>query len=569
MKNGYTLLLLLPAMIATSALAQTPTPDPDAKDKSEVRFLAKKRIESDLQGLYNTLTFDDVGEFERELVIKNSYLSSTNQVFYNDDVLIEDDIDPKHLNANDPATVKNWRVGDYLKELDLRYAKTTSETIRFSNLQASIPERKGDHYEVRMFYTSKFGGIYMLKSNGKTTRLYYDQSTSRVATLRADKIDGKWQVLITQILFLRPTETLNKPAPAVVAVMPTVAAATPPASPKPETPRKETAASNAKLPAANPGNLAVGGAEQEFYQPTDNAPVWFKWDLKAMQVVRSESAQIPAGFFRRGSEKGRSYTYYAPDSSRMVVQQKDTIRYRPAGGAEVSLLRKLAPKPTVAETPAPEVAFQPPANANKMAADLPKPASMSAATPRSATVTAPPTKTPTISPVVAQSLPPTISLPAPAATQTTKPFIASVVSAPTARVSTGPVAKPATTLGPGLNNTMKAEQAKMVKRYQTQGWLQLAAGVAGLVGGYLTYSSLQRDYGTYKARVETVNNEYDIWREMARQPAGQRLDPVGFNSYASPGIFAAYGAGLVGAGLAANGVLRFGKAKKVKKQVWK
>jgi hypothetical protein len=559
MKNRYILLVLLSVLITTGALAQTTPPlpaDPEAKEKNEVRFLAKKRIESDLQGLYNTLTFEDVGEFERESVIKNSYLPNANQVFYSDDVLIEDDLDPKNKNANDPASVKNWRVGNYLKELDLRYAKTASETIRFSNLLASAAERKGDHYEVRVFYTSKFSGMY------KATKSYY-QSTSRVATLRADKVEGKWQVLITQILFFRQGETLSKPVSAVAA---TTSVATAPASPKPEPAptRNQTAAKPTVTPAkALPGDLVVGGAEQEFYQPTDNAPVWFKWDLKAMQVVRSESAQLPAGFFRRGGEKGK-FTYYAPDSSRMVVQHKDTIRYRPVGSAETSLLRKVIAKPGVA---APPIAFKDSEPTPKSGTDLAKPTTPTATT----LVAAKPVTKPA-------SLPSAPTFPAQMAGTSTKPATASAPAAPTinptlpptARITTaGPVAKPNPTVAPALGNALKAEQARMVKRYQTQGWLQLAAGVAGLVGGYLTYSSLQSDYGTYKARVEKVNNEYDIWREVARQPAGQRLDPVSFNSYASPGIFAAYGAGLVGAGLAANGVLRFGKAKKVKKQVWK
>lgn len=556
MKNSYACLLMLSVLMATSALAlaQTPTPaDPEAKEKNEVRFLAKKRVESDLQGLYNTLTFEDVGEFERVSVIKNSYLPNANQVFYSDDVLIEDDIDPRHLNANDPASVKNWRVGGYLNELDLRYAKTTSETIRFSNLLASAAERKGDHYEVRVFFTAKFGGMY------KATKSYY-QSISRVATLRADKVEGKWQVLITQILFFRQGETLSKPTPAVAAATP---AETAPANQKPDSAPVKSAAKSAPANAKPaPGDLVVSGAEQEFYQPADNAPVWFKWDLKAMQVVRSESAQLPAGFFRRGGEKGK-FTYYAPDSSRMVVQQKDTIRYRPAGSTEMSLFRKVIAKPAVVES---TVAY-------KSATDLPK---STLPAPATAIATAKPAEKPASLPTA-----PTVNVPTfPVliAGNTTKPATGSAPAAPTinptlpptARMTTaGPLAKPMPAVAPALGNALKAEQARLVKRYQTQGWLQLAAGVAGLVGGYLTYSTLQSDYGTYKARVEKVNSEYDIWREVSRQPAGQRLDPVSFNSYASPGIFAAYGAGLVGAGLAANGVLRFGKAKKVKKQVWK
>lgn len=593
MENRYFYIVLL-VLITTGALAQTapaPPADPDAKDKSEIRFLAKKRIESDLQGLYNTLTFEDVGDYERVSVIKNSYLPNANQVFYSDDVIIEDDLDPKQKNATEPKTAKDWKVDAYLGEFELKYVKTTSETIKFSNLQVSTPERKDSYYEVRVFFTSKFGGIY---GRNQKTKAYYESSTSRVATLRADKIDGKWQVLITQILFLRSGQTLNKPAPAVVAattpaVIPTVAATTPIATtpvtqkPDPTPPRTQPAPKSAATTAkaAAPGELIVGGAEQEFYQSADNTPVWFKWDLKAMQVVRSESAQLPAGFFRRGGEKGK-FTYYASDSSRMVVQHKDTIRYRPAGNSEISFLRRLMvkPAPTLAATapasipqsradsPLPTVAFKDSEPTTKSAAELPKP-------------TLPTTTTLVAAKPIDKPAAPTVNaptFPAPMAGNTTKPATGSTLAAPTinltlpptSRVTTaGPVAKPTPAVAPALSNSLKAEQARMVKRYRTQGWLQLVAGVAGLVGGYLTYSSLQSDYGTYKARVEKVNSEYDIWREVSRQPAGQRLDPISFNSYASPGIFAAYGAGLVGAGLAANGVLRFGKAKKVKKQVWK
>jgi hypothetical protein len=560
---AFFVFMLLIASNIKNSLAQTaPATDPDAKDKNEVRFLAKKRIESDLQGLYNTLTFEDVGEFEREGVIKNSYLPSANQVFYSDDVLLEDDIDPKHQNANDPQSVKNWRVGGYLKELDLRYGKTASETVRFSNVLVSAAERKTDHYEVRVFFTSKFGGIY------KPTKSYYS-STSRVATLRADKIDGKWQVFITQILFFRQGETITKPA----VVARTEPATTPAAKSEPTPARPAPTRQPAPSQKALPGDLVVGGAEQEFYQPTDNAPVWFKWDLKAMQVVRSEAAQVPAGFFKRGGEKGK-FTYYAPDSSRMVVQHKDTIRYRPVGSTEMSLLRKIIAKPTTAEPAPPVVVINTPPPTTDGIKSAPTTTTLIADKPSSKSAT------PAVAPTFGFNSP-TASSPAISSVNkpSTSPVSASLATAPptvslppTARVTTttpGPTVKPPPSVSPGLNNTLKAEQAQLVKRYQTQGWLQLVAGVAGLVGGYLTYSSLQSDYSSYKAKIDKVNTEYDIWREVARQPTGQRLDPVSFNTYASPGIYAAYGAGLVGAGLAANGVLRFGKAKKVKKQVWK
>lgn len=99
-------------------------------------------------------------------------------------------------------------------------------------------------------------------------------------------------------------------------------------------------------------------------------------------------------------------------------------------------------------------------------------------------------------------------------------------------------------------------------KLKRQGWLMVLGGVVGLAGGYLTYAKLQTDYRAYTNRVNTLNAEYDQWRELTMQPAGSRMTPLSFSQYAGNGTYIAYGAGGAGLALTITGVAKLLKAKR-------
>ncbi|AQG81622.1 hypothetical protein [Spirosoma montaniterrae] len=365
------------------------------KEADEIRFLAKKKIEKGLADLLNTLTFEDIGEFERDALIKNSFLPNANQVFFSDEVILEDDIEPEHKNHENVVDVP---VEKYLRNVDLFYAKTAEPSISFGNVVVS-PVQIGDGFPyVKVFFTSNFKS-----KHAKLDQPY--QSTSRVAELRAEKENGKWQVYIIRLAFLRPGEGLAKLG-----------------KPTGVKNRKTTVADSAKT------------------EP-----------LKAVEPVAIKDPQPKL-----------------PDAV------------------------------------------------------------------------------------------PQLSVPA---AQTT----AIAETQKSAAKKTRKKVEDKAVVAPDLQKTLTAEQQQRARRYRTQGWLSLVGGIAGLAGSYLTYSKIQADYQTYMSKVDALNADYDVWREVARQPTGGRMAPLPLAGYGRPGIYAAYGAGAVGVGLTVNGVLRLMKAGRVKR----
>ena len=170
------------------------------RDKDEITFQAKSRI-SELAGLFEVLTTDSLAESVLTSVIQNSYLPNQNQIFFNDAIVIEDDINPKHTSSENTADLK---VDRYLRDMSLFYSKSDVPTITFSRIIASSIQDGKDYPYVKIFFGSAFTGKY----NQSDTLTY--QPTQRVAELRADKIDGKWRTTITRLGFVRPGEGLTE-----------------------------------------------------------------------------------------------------------------------------------------------------------------------------------------------------------------------------------------------------------------------------------------------------------------------------------------------------------------------
>lgn len=181
------------AMLATLAFAaatwQAGAQTLSRKDADEIRVLARERVKG-LNDLLNAIANEDLSNYERRYLMMNSYMPSNDQIFVNDGVIVEDDIDPRH-NASAPGL--DTPIEKYLSNFDLFYAKSETNTIEFTNLVVS--DVKVDKYPfVKVFYTQHFKG----KSNKDNTPY---QAIARVAELRADKSGNDWIVYLTRLAF--------------------------------------------------------------------------------------------------------------------------------------------------------------------------------------------------------------------------------------------------------------------------------------------------------------------------------------------------------------------------------
>lgn len=542
----YGCLWLLISALAVPALAQS-QPALTKRESDNISFLAKKRLEL-LNQLLNNLTYDGNEEFDINTLIKNSLQpTNTNQVFYNDLVTIEDDIDPSHNSAENTADVP---VDTYLNNLASFYSKTPEpNTIVFSKQFFYPVQQNGDVLYIKGFFTSVFKGRHR-----KIDKPYLP--TDRVVEMRADKENNKWQVRIIRLGFPRPGEGSDH----VAAGKPVTSGAT--AAP----------ADNGRP--AIPDNLSINSPEVPFRQPENNTTVSLKFNRNWLEVVQSSAADVPLGFYQR---KEKLYVYdnlntieFLNNNSRFIFHKG--LEYK--GYERVLTGRVLPAKPDsvakpVAPGPTPRVAAAP-------TGDRATDAKTKAAKDKPVAVV-PETKTPTVAlntPDAAKPTEPTRRESKQEKPVKTTPDItlstpdaASAVTAPARKpvpeksIVAVPVPKAP---GPTVANALDAEAKKQKARYRTQGWIQVVAGVAGLAGSYMAYSSIKKDYDVYTTRVNELNSEYNAWAELARQPSGSPMQPLSITSYGKPGIYGAYAGGGISAALIINGIRSLGKAGKVK-----
>lgn len=196
---------------ANTVFGQAPPPL-SARDVTEVKALAEKQIELDLARLYRVLTFAEVSYKERKALVETSYQPGPSQLFLNENVLVEDDIDPAHTDTSDPKNIVSRFVGVYLHGFALRTVPNAAESVRFTAIKAGPVEWNNRRWEVQVTFTSLFGGTY------KPTGTAY-KPVDRIATLWADKSSGKWALQITQLAFVRGQATAT-PQPAITAQTP-------------------------------------------------------------------------------------------------------------------------------------------------------------------------------------------------------------------------------------------------------------------------------------------------------------------------------------------------------------
>lgn len=274
MTNTFTYTLAILFLFTTTVLAQKETgktytarvnsgkTGPVTKrDKDEITFQAKNKI-TNLANLLNVLNTTGLGESEKNSVIQNSYLPNQDQIFVNDAVVIEDDVDPRHFSADSTAYLK---VERYLRDVDLFYEKSDSPTISFERIITSPVLTGKDYPYIKVFFISTFAG----KHNQLAVPY---RAVQRVAELRADKADGKWRTLVTRLGFVRAGEGLTELSEPVLVQEFTT-------------------------------NPRIKGSNFLFVSTTNNPDsITIRWDQRWLTIVRSSTREIPAGYFQRSAE---------------------------------------------------------------------------------------------------------------------------------------------------------------------------------------------------------------------------------------------------------------------------
>ena len=189
MKNSYRIVLFFVFFGNGLAKAQTLTP----KDRKEMAYLSRKLVGETLKDFLNAFTFAELSELERSEISLNSYLPNSNQIFLNEDVIIEDNSDPKQI---DSKTTRDVPVSRYLTNLDLFYEKSDTNSIEFRRVVVlTIAQNESP------FATVGFQCVF--KNAHKTTRQKY-QPTERVAEIRFEKRENKWVGFVAGLRFVRP-----------------------------------------------------------------------------------------------------------------------------------------------------------------------------------------------------------------------------------------------------------------------------------------------------------------------------------------------------------------------------
>ncbi|MCE7059218.1 tetratricopeptide repeat protein [Dyadobacter sp. CY343] len=197
-RNIYSLTIIICILAPPPLLAADLQDTLNQRDNNEVKLLAQRKIEKGLSDLLNTITFEDLGAFERKSITADSYGESPNKVFYDEKVIIENDLNPEFTSAGNSADLP---VDKYLNNFELFYPKSIERTIELTDFQVS-DLKKSNYYYVKVFFTSHFKGKH------NQINVPY-QPVKRVAEVRAEKKGKKWITYISQIAFYTEKDSLN------------------------------------------------------------------------------------------------------------------------------------------------------------------------------------------------------------------------------------------------------------------------------------------------------------------------------------------------------------------------
>ncbi|MEM1137114.1 MAG: hypothetical protein AAGI07_14850 [Bacteroidota bacterium] len=188
MKQINWFFFLLTTLFANNVIAQSLT----TKEKNGLRYEAGTFVK-ELELLLNNLSSDESNKLERDIMIDNSFRPSGNQIFLNQQVIIEDDVNPNRYDFNE---VTDFPIEIYLRNFELFYTKQEKNTIEFTDIYVS-EVKEGNYIYLEVYFKSQFKGKHL------TYKEAY-RKTSRVATIIAEKNKKSWILKIASIVFYNP-----------------------------------------------------------------------------------------------------------------------------------------------------------------------------------------------------------------------------------------------------------------------------------------------------------------------------------------------------------------------------
>ncbi|MBT33476.1 MAG: hypothetical protein CMO01_27755 [Thalassobius sp.] len=156
--------------------------------------------------LLNKMLATDISKEERELLVKqsiyNGQQSQATYIFDNPNVIIEDDISPDFYTS---SKIKDLKVSRYLKDLYLFLDRDNNTSVSFENIK-TLQIKEGEEVFVIVYFESIINGKHSLES-------FPYQKTKRIATIKAEQKNKKWDYSIMSIGFYELTEVKNDSRP--------------------------------------------------------------------------------------------------------------------------------------------------------------------------------------------------------------------------------------------------------------------------------------------------------------------------------------------------------------------
>ena len=593
-------LILSSVGLAIPLWAQSPALQLTEKDKLNINAEALKAVKR-LNTLLNSLTDEDIDGITADSMILNSY-TGPNRYFDNVNSVIEDDINPKHTSAD---KTDDLHVDTYLNRLFLYYSKRGSQdnqaTIIFTEQTPQAAQQTGNTAFIKVFFKSTFKGKYTGKESTIPQPYLPHQ---RVAEMTVEKGKGKyeWKLFITRLGFEQPGEGMQP----IATGRPTIPVGL--SINSAEVPFRQSAGQQLvtlkfdakwiEVTKSDASDVPIGFYQRrvrtdgQVYEYDNTRTIEFK-DNSDRFIFQKE---ITAKWFDRVNPIAKKPvepdTVASPAVSIAVAKPTS----RPDVNQEVVARKPDLPKPKVPTDTTRHIDKTPTAT---ITIKTTKPATLarSDSAQREVAVNKPPAATITVKPpkLVPSAQPDSVQRVTSQVQglKTSKPLglpssipglmtvnrkdsvqLAgseySIKPKPAIKQEKPLIAKPESkTLGPVLANALDAEARKEKARYRMQGWLQMAAGVAGLAGSYVAYSAIKTDFDAYTAKMDKLNVEYTNWLAVTRQPAGAVVTPLSVTSYGKPATYGVYAGGGISLGLIVNGVRSLMKAGKVKSKIIK
>ncbi len=140
----------------------------------------------------NTISDPTVSQSTINDLIYKSH-SSSNKIFENGDVIIENDLNPKIINKSSGNEIEDFSITKYFTDFILFLKKEPSDIITFSDIIISPVIVKNDVF-VNVYYKSKINAVH------KDLGIPYP-TINRTAIVKAQKTGNNWRSYIVGIKF--------------------------------------------------------------------------------------------------------------------------------------------------------------------------------------------------------------------------------------------------------------------------------------------------------------------------------------------------------------------------------